>query len=381
MKIVYVHDALARVGGVERILADKMNYLADVYGHEVYILTAAQGQHPYSFPLSPKVKHIDIDARFHLQYQYRYPKRLWVKWKLHQRFKKNFNKAIQIIQPDIIIGTTYYKADVICRLKCNAKKMIESHCAKSFTGRNDGVKRNPIIQYFQNLNLSRYNKTIKEYSDAIVSLTQGDAEEWNIPIKTYIIPNTITKVVTRVSTCENTNVIAIGRLTHQKGFDLLIEVWKYVNENHPEWKLDIWGSGELENDLMQRIQANRLENVISIHPPTHNIYEKMQQSSIFILPSRYEGFGLVLIEAMTNGLACVSFDCPYGPSDIITDGEDGFLVPNGDIQAMADKICYLIENEEARKDLGRKAHQSAMRYAPEHIMPMWEKLFNEIVKS
>ena len=107
----------------------------------------------------------------------------------------------------------------------------------------------------------------------------------------------------------------------------------------------------------------------------------MQNSSVFVLPSRYEGFGLVLIEAMTNGLPCISFDCPYGPSDIINDGEDGFLIPNGNIQAMADKICYLIENEEERKEMGREAHQSAMRYAPENIMPMWEKLFNDIVKS
>ena len=111
------------------------------------------------------------------------------------------------------------------------------------------------------------------------------------------------------------------------------------------------------------------------------IYQDMQENSIFVFPSRYEGFGLVLIEAMTNRVPCVSFDCPYGPSDIITDGEDGFLVPNGNIQAMADKICFLIENEKVRKKMGQKAHQSAMRYAPENIMPMWEKLFNEIVKS
>ena len=381
MKIVYVYDAIARTGGVERILTDKMNYLAEVYGHEVYLITSAQGQHPLSFPLSSKVKHIDLDARFHIQYQYKYPKRLWVKWQLHQKFKKNFNKVIQAIEPDIIIGTTYYNADVICCLKNKAKKIIESHCAKSYTGTNDGIKRNSIMQLFSNINLFRYNYIIKKHSDAIVTLTQGDALEWNEPLKTYVIPNTITQIATTYSACENKKVIAIGRLTHQKGFDILINVWKQVNDKYPDWRLDIYGRGELENDLKQQIKTNGLEDVITIPPPTPHIYEGIQKSSIFVFPSRYEGFGLVLIEAMTNGVPCVSFDCPYGPSDIITDGEDGFLVPNRDIQTMANKICFLIENKEVRKDMGRKAHQSAMRYAPENIMPMWEKLFKEIVKS
>jgi len=380
MKIVYIHDSIARIGGLERILADKMNYLAEVYNYEIYLITSSQGGHPYSFPLSSKVKHIDINTQFHIQYQYKYPKRLWIKWKVNQMFKNNLLKTIQTINPNIIIGTSYYEAETITKLKCNAKIIIESHCAKSYTGKNDGVKRNSIIQLFYRLNLIRYNYIIKKYSDAIVTLTQGDAIEWGKPHKTYIIPNAITLISTTCSSCENKKVNAVGRLSYQKGFDILIKVWKQVNLKYPNWKLDIYGEGEQRNDLKQQIKEKGLKNVITIHPPTPNIYQEMHNSSIFAFPSRYEGFGLVLIEAMTNGIPCVSFNCPYGPSDIITDGEDAFLVPNGDIQAMADKICYLIENEELRKEMGRKAHQSAMRYAPENIMPMWKKLFNEIVK-
>ena len=107
----------------------------------------------------------------------------------------------------------------------------------------------------------------------------------------------------------------------------------------------------------------------------------MKESSIKVLTSRYEGFGLVLIESMINGVPCISFDCPYGPSDIIQDGENGYLVENGNIQELADRICYLIENEEVRKTMGQKARLSAMRYAPENIMPVWIKLFNDIIKS
>lgn len=381
MKIVYIHDSIARIGGLERILVDKMNYLAEVYNYEIYLITSSQGEHPYSFPLSSKIKHIDINTRFHIQYLYKYPKRLWIKWKVNRKFKNNLQKRIQTINPDIIIGTTYYEADTISQLKCNAKIIIESHCAKSYTGKNDRIKRNLIIQLFYRLNLIRYNNIIKKNSYTIVTLTKGDAIEWGEPHKTYVIPNVITQIATTLSSCKNKKVIAVGRLTHQKGFDILIKIWKIVNFKHPNWELDIYGSGELENILNEQICKEGLQNNITIHPPTTKIYQEMQNSSVFVLPSRYEGFGLVLIEAMTNGLPCISFDCPYGPSDIITDGEDGFLIHNGDIQAMADKICYLIENEEVRKEMGRKAHQSAMRYAPENIMPMWDKFFNEIVKS
>lgn len=380
MKIAYIIDSLANIGGIERILTDKMNYFAQNRGYEIYLITAIQEQHSFVFHLSNLIKHIDLNTQEHKQYLYKYPKRLWFKQISNQKYKKRLQTTIDLINPDIIIGTTKYKANVICKIKCNAKIIIESHVSKLHTGIDDGHKRDIIINYFYNLYINKYHHDIKKYSHIIVSLTNGDAKEWNEPHKTYIIPNIITQISTRCSSCENKKVIAVGRITYQKGFDILIKVWKQVNLKYPNWKLDIYGEGELENELKQQINEKGLENVITIHPPTPNIYQEMQNSSIFVLTSRYEGFGLVLIEAMTNGIPCVSFNCPYGPSDIITDGEDGFLVPNGDIKAMADKICYLIENEELRKEMGRKAHQSAMRYAPENIMPMWEKLFNEIVK-
>lgn len=381
MKIVYILDSLARVGGIERILTDKMNYLADVYGYDVYLITAAQGTHHYSFPLSPKIKHLDIDVRFHLQYQYSYPKRIWIKWHMNRKFKKNLEIVIDNIHPDIIIGTTYYKADVICQLKCNAKKIIESHNAKSYTGINDNIKRNPIIDFFYRIAYRKYIKTIEKKSDVFITLTQGDKDEWGIVNKTYVIPNIKTEISPLISSYNNKLVISVGRLTYQKGFERLISTWKMVNKKHPDWNLAIYGTGEEERALRNQIKESRLENVITINPPTPDIYTKMQESSILVFPSRYEGFGLVLIEAMINGVPCISFDCPYGPSDIIDNGNDGYLIPNDNIQKMADKICYLIENEEIRKEMGKKARKSAMRYAPENIMPLWDKLFNEIVNQ
>lgn len=379
MKIVYVYDAIARIGGVERILVDKMNYLAEVYGYEVYLITAAQGNHPFSFPLSDKVKHIDINARFHVQYQYKFPKRLWMKWKLDYDFKHRLQEQIGLIDPDIVIGTTYYKADVICRLNCRAKKIIESHCAKSYTGQNDGIVRNKIMQWLYNRQLKNYNKAIERKSDVIVALTKGDATEWNKKENIFVIPNMIRKMPESKSSCEAHRVISVGRLIYQKGYDLLIEAWNIIYKKHPDWKLDIYGEGPLRDELQRQISRNKLNDVITIHSSTPYIFEEFIQSSIYIMSSRFEGFGLVLIEAMSCGLPCISFDCPYGPDTIIVYNKNGILVPNGNIEKLAEAICLLMEQDNVRHKYGMEAKKSVERFLSENIMSQWKQLFTEIL--
>lgn len=379
MKIVYVYDAIARIGGVERILVDKMNYLAEVYGYEVYLITAAQGNHPFSFPLSNKVKHIDIDARFHVQYQYKYPKRLWMKWKLDRRFKLNLEKQIQQIDPDIVIGTTYYKADIICNLKCRAKKIIESHCAKSHTGQNEGKERSLIMEWLYKRQLAKYNQTIETKSDVIVTLTKGDASEWERKEGIFTIPNMTKLFPGKEAAYKAHRVISVGRLVYQKGYDRLIDVWKIVNQKHPDWKLDIFGKGELQDELQKQISENHLEKSIKIYPPISNITEEYLHSSIYVTSSRFEGFALVLIEAMSCGLPCISYDCPYGPSDLIKNNENGFLVENGNTQQMASAICSMIDNQNIRQKFGKNAKQTANQYNPNNIMHQWYDLFNKIM--
>ena len=141
MKIVYVYDSIARIGGMERILTDKMNYLAEIYGHEVYLITSSQGNHPLSFPLSDKVEHIDLDTKFHLQYQHPLLEQLKVGWTLNHKFEQKLKKEIKLINPDIISGNTSFKADLICKLNCKAKKIIESHSPKYTPGYLQTAKR------------------------------------------------------------------------------------------------------------------------------------------------------------------------------------------------------------------------------------------------
>lgn len=381
MKIVYVYDAIARIGGVERVFVDKMNYLADKHEYDIYLITAAQGSHPLSFPLSSEVKHIDIDVRFHLLYQYSYPKRLWVKWKLNYKFRKNFNAQIKKIDPDIIIGASWYNADIICKLKCRAKKIIESHSVKSHTGLNDGIKRNACIQWIYTKQHEKYQKIIEEQSDAIVALTQEDANEWKNAKCVYVIPNMINFIPEQSSSCEIPRVISAGRLTYAKGFNKLIEAWHIVHQKHPNWKLDIFGTGELDKELNEQIIETGLQQSVTINPPTPYILNEFQKSSFYVMSSQFEGFAMVLIEAMSCGIPCISFNCPYGPQNIIQSSIDGMLIKHNDTKELSNAICYLIENEQVRKEYGRKAKENVKRFLPEYIMPQWINLFETLIKA
>lgn len=380
MKIFYLYDSIALIGGLERVFVNKMNYLANQTDNEVYLVTSSQGQHPFSYPLSHKVNHIDLNINLHLQYRTHYPMRLWIKYKLSKLYKKRLQIIVNQILPDIIITPVLWKSNTLCTLKCQSKRIIESHTAKAYTL----ISENPLHHPFKEL-ISRYiikwkYNFAEKTSDAIVTLTQEDAKAWKYKSKIYIIPNIIETIPIESSSCEIHRVIAAGRLTYQKGFDRLIKAWEIVHQKHPNWELAIYGEGIYKKQLDLQITEANLEKVVHIYPFISNIFKEYLNSSIYVLSSNYEGFGMVLIEAMACGLPCISFNCPCGPSEIIKDQEDGLLIKNGDINGMSNAICQLIENETKRKEYGRNAKLNAERFLPKNIMPHWEKLFKELVK-
>jgi len=170
----------------------------------------------------------------------------------------------------------------------------------------------------------------------------------------------------------------VGRFYAQKGFDMLIEAWGIVAEKYPEWQLNIYGNGEFKDQLNAQIKEKGLTSSITLKDPVSNIVDKYTESSAYVMSSRFEGFGMVLIEAMACGLPVISFDCPDGPSDIIKDGEDGLLVENGNISKLADSILKLIENEDLRIRMGQKARENVKRYNHDIIMQKWVELFHTL---
>ncbi|MBQ7510679.1 MAG: glycosyltransferase family 4 protein [Prevotella sp.] len=382
MKIVYVIDSLASKGGAERILSDKMNYMAAHYGYEVYVVTCYQdfATMPNAYYLSDQVTQINLNIPYYSQYKYGYPKRLWVKHQLYQRLLHGLTETIQRIDPDVLIGLGYFNADLVSGIPCRAKKIVESHEARIFTMSDRGLSRSLPSRLFMRYYKKRYFRRVERQADVVVTLTTGDAKEWQRARRVEVIPNFTVMAVSRLSDVMTKRVIAVGRLEWQKGFDRLIEAWQTVEQRHPDWSLTIFGSGTLEGDL-QRLIMDRSLKTVSIHPFTPTIADEYGQSAVFALSSRFEGFGLVLLEAMQAGLPCVTFDCPFGPSDVVKDGKNGFVVPDGDVERFAECLLRLIEDQKLRQQFSAASVERARVFDVDTVMQQWKDLLEEGNKS
>ena len=180
------------------------------------------------------------------------------------------------------------------------------------------------------------------------------------------------------STCTSKKIISVGRYDEQKGYDMLIDAWEIVHQTYPDWNLYIYGNGALQKNFENRIKQKQLGQSLFLCAPVKDIEQKYLESSMYVMSSRFEGFGMVLIEAMACGLPCVSFDCPHGPSDIIEDEVDGLLVENGNVQLLSQKIGRLIQDDTLRREMGTRARKSVLRYSKENIMQQWKDLFERL---
>jgi glycosyltransferase involved in cell wall biosynthesis len=223
--------------------------------------------------------------------------------------------------------------------------------------------------------------------DVLVTLTEADGHAYEDllgqagkDIRRARIPNTAHALGGADADLEAKTVLAAGRLTPQKGFDMLIRAWAQVAPSHPDWKLRICGSGERDDRLARQVAERELWGSIEM-PGARDLSEEMANASIFVLSSRYEGFPLVLLEAMSKSLAVVSFDCPTGPSEVIEDHQNGLLVPARDVDGLAAAITELIEDASLRRRLGPEAGQTALEYTIEAIGPRWEALFDELAEA
>lgn len=265
-------------------------------------------------------------------------------------------------------------------IKDESLKIREFHFGKNF--RKEYVKsfnKGLIYKIKAYIDTLREELLVKEY-DKTILLTEEDLKNWKNKLNMEVIPNSIPNIPFGVSNCENKKVISVGRLDGQKGYDRLIEVWKIVKSKAKtsEWILEIYGEGIDRNLIEKKIKDYDLQSSIFLKGITNKIEEKYQESSIYIMTSRYEGFGMVLIEAMAFGLPVISFDCLSGPSDIIKNGVDGYLVENGNIEKMAERIHYLMRNKIIRKQMGKNARKNIERFSNEIVMKSWKELFEKL---
>lgn len=381
MKIVYYLPSLQAPGGLERVVTFKANYFAEHFeGYDVTIITSEQrGTKPH-FPISPKVKHLDIDVPFDVPYtQSRISKLLKYPFRYYQ-FKKRFTQLLNELRPDITISTLRRELNFLNTLKDGSVKIGEFHVTRYSYGVGSSTNTFPLGRLLKKKWEKSFIHNLQQLRKLVI-LTQEEVLSWPELNNITIIPNPIVMPIERQSDCENRQVIAVGRYAPQKGFDLLIESWSIVAAQHPSWVLRIYGEGTLRQELQAQIDRLHLSHSCVLEPTVPNIADKYCESSIFVLSSRFEGFGMVIAEAMACGVPPISFACPCGPRDIICHEKDGLLVDNGDITQLAESISYLITHKEIRKEMGLKARMSAERFKMEQIAQQWKELFEEITKQ
>jgi glycosyltransferase involved in cell wall biosynthesis len=359
---------------MERVLANKANYLAE-HGYEVIIITTDQKNREPFFALSPRIKCYDLNVNYSenngkgivnkvLHYPFK-----------QRKHKKTLTQLLNRLQADIVISMFGNDVSFISKIKDGSKKVLEVHFSRFKRlqyGRKGLWKR---VDAFRNKADLRLVNTF----DRFVVLTHEDQAYWGDLANMAVIPNARSFNPAEKALLDDKKVIAIGRYDYQKGFEYLIEAWKFVHNKHPEWELDIIGEGEFRKQLQCRIDEDNLSSNIHLKSPTSHIEEVYLKSSILAMSSRYEGLPMVLLEGQAFGLPIVSFECKCGPKDIITNGEDGFLVQEGNVWELANKIIQLIEDETLRKKMGRMAKVNSERFSEPIVMSKWVELFNNLV--
>lgn len=372
MKIVYCTDSLNTVGGVPAVTVRKANALADIPGNKVWIITCCDDTHLSTFPVSDKVNLVGIKYTNNLSFPINLFLMPWQIVRLRRRLKELYLQ----INPDIVVSTPRIEKWIVASLKGGWSKVIEYHATKHFRVMKADSPGKRIMAHISDF--FNYEINANCFDRVVVSTYEDKDMNWKSNDRVVVIPNPSSIQPLRGSPLEDRRVIAIGRLVKEKNFTSLIRAFAYVANRFPDWKLDILGEGYDRQSLESQIARLSLENNVFLRGTQTNLSDWLLKSSIFVMTSHYEGLPLVLLEAINYGLPVVTYAFSCGPKDVITDGQNGFLVPECDEKALAYHVCQLIEDKELRKRMGAAAFERAKDFSIEKIMSMWMCLFKEL---
>lgn len=379
-KIVYCTPALYSAGGVERIVSVKANYFAEQNGYDVTIIvTEGIGKPPF-FPISDKVNIVNLNIDFEELWN----KPFWYKIVLYvikqHKYIKSLKEQLLRIRPDITISTLRREINFLAEINDDSLKIGELHLNRANFRTLESSKFGLIQRLFVKWWKNRLVDHLQAL-DKLVVLTESSVKEWPELDNVVMIPDPLPIQVDSKSPLTSKHVVTIGRYSFEKGYDLLLRSWAIVQKEVPDWHLDIYGMGD---SAAYKEQAAQLDIDLSrchFYGSVSDVQQIYKNSSIFALTSRFEGFGLVLVEAMASGVPVISFACQSGPLELISDGQNGLLVPLGDVSAFAEKLIRLIKDPQLRASLAEGGLKTAQSCSLEKVASQWKAMFDNLMRG
>ena len=383
--ILYFIPSLSTSGGMERVLTEKVNYLANKGCYQIFIVTTEMSDYAIPFfDLNSAVNVINLKLCFNDKFNLNIFDKILETKKLLKKYEEELKKIILIKEIDICISMGGKELEFLGGLSVPCKKIYECHFEKKFKSKFLELqgKNNFLWKLFGRLRDWQHFLLASKF-DMVVVLSDGAAQDWaklSNPVLIVANPSPIPLNMELEINLSSKRIISIGNLITVKGYDLLISAWALIAQRYPEWSLDIFGKGELHNDLQNQVNCLMLTNSIRLAGTTKDVKSELKKSSFYVMSSRSEGLPMVLIESITCGLPIVAFDCETGPREIIQDNDCGILVENGNVEKLALNIERMILDTELRKEMSIKALEKSKKYELTYIMEKWKKIFQELVR-
>ncbi|MGN1256446.1 MAG: glycosyltransferase family 4 protein [Bacteroidaceae bacterium] len=377
MNIIYCTHSTYNPGGMERVLLNKVTWMVKHLNWKVTVVTTDQkGRAPF-YPFPSEVRMVDLGINYSDDNSLGTLRKVMGYLRRRRQHRKRLTDLLMRERADIVVSLFPSESSFLPDIKDGSRKVLELHFCKFFRLQYGRSGLMGMIDRWR----TRQDEHLVRRFDRFVVLTREDHGYWGGLPNIEVIPNAaLFPTINIHSDVSVHRVIAVGRLDYQKGFDRLIEAWHLVQTRgvYGDWHLDIFGQGEWREMLQEMITEKGLEKTTCINKPTNAIWDEYLSSSILVMSSNYEGFGMVLVEAMACGVPVVSFECKCGPRDIIRDGVNGLLVPEGDIQGLADALMRLMDDEQLRKQMAANAVRVTETYSEEQVMGQWVKLFQSL---
>ena len=367
MRILFLTDQVYLHGGIEKVLSQKANYLVDVSGDEVFIVTYNQEGKVPVYHFSDKIIWRDLDVNYEIGKSYFNVENLKKTKKHISAVKKVFSE----IKPDLVIsssfGPDFYFLPFIAK---GIPKIKEFHSSRYFYSQNNSTFKARIF--------TKVNAFIENKYSQIVVLNESEKEFYNNK-NIAVIPNPSEKSIYRAD-LRLKKIMAAGRISSVKNFDDLIVVFSNIKNDFAEWELHFWGKdySQTQEKLEKKIKELGLESQVKFKGVTSDLKKEMQNYSIYGMTSESECFPMVLLEALSVGLPIISYDCPTGPKHILKNEKDSFLIHYKNLDIFTEKLKLLMQNENLRNEMANNSVENVQRFSIEIVIGKWKDLFDNL---